>query len=206
MFQRLSKLFRNYWILSVFCMVLGAALIADPHFFTKSISWVIGGLFAAYGIVFLIKYFINSAQENFGADLVKGVILIAIGVFIIVRWEFIPNVIAIFTGFYMLISSVISLQSNLRVKKAGIDGWQTGALFSALTLAAGCVLIFNPLMGVSFAMTVLGVALLVSGIANVISCFGASRRLNKIMKSGKSGEIVVYGENRRSNDDDFIDI
>ncbi|MBR2304926.1 MAG: DUF308 domain-containing protein [Ruminococcus sp.] len=205
MFQRLSKLFRNYWILSVFCIVLGAALIVDPHFFTKSISWVIGGLFAAYGIVYLVKYFINSAQDSFGADLVKGVILIAIGVFIIVRWEFIPNVIAIFTGFYMLISSVISLQSNLRVKKAGMDGWQTATLFSVLTLAAGCVLIFNPLMGVSFAMTVLGAALLISGIANLISCFSVSRKLGHLKKSAKSGELAVY-RGGNSDDDDYIDI
>ena len=107
MSDRLGKLFRNYWVLSVFCIVLGAALIADPHFFTRSISWLIGGLFAAYGVVYLIKYFINSAENNFGSDLVKGVILIAIGVFIIVRWEFIPNVIAISMGFYMLICIVI---------------------------------------------------------------------------------------------------
>lgn len=208
MSDRLGKLFRNYWVLSVFCIVLGAALIADPHFFTRSISWLIGGLFAAYGVVYLIKYFINSAENNFGSDLVKGVILIAIGVFIIVRWEFIPNVIAISMGFYMLISSVVSLQNNLRIKSAGYDGWQGGVVFSLITLAAGGVLIFNPLMSISFAMTLLGIALAVSGTANIISCFRAARKLNKIRRAVEKGEIAVYKGSRRnsSDNDDYIDI
>jgi uncharacterized membrane protein HdeD (DUF308 family) len=204
----LTRLFKNYWILSVFCIVLGLALIVDPEFFSQSISWVVGGLFAAYGVVYLIKYFIDSGENNFGFDLVRGIVLVAIGVFLIVRREFIPNVIAIVTGFYMLVSSIVSLQNNLRVKKAGFDGWQAGVVFSLITLAGGCVLIFNPLMGQKIAMTLLGAALLVTGISNTAGCFRASRKLKKIRKMAGSGELVRYEGSRRSGSgkDDYIDI
>ena len=111
-------------------------------------------------------------------------------------------------GFYMLISSVVSLQNNLRIKSAGYDGWQGGVVFSLITLAAGGVLIFNPLMSISFAMTMLGIALAVSGTANIISCFRAARKLNKIRRAVEKGEIAVYKGSRRnsSDNDDYIDI
>ena len=32
--EYIKKVFRSYWILSIFCVVLGIALIIDPNFFT----------------------------------------------------------------------------------------------------------------------------------------------------------------------------
>ncbi|MDR3947277.1 MAG: DUF308 domain-containing protein, partial [Ruminococcus sp.] len=55
--EYIKKVFRSYWILSIFCVVLGIALIIDPHFFTAAIGFVIGGLFTAFGAVAVIKYF-----------------------------------------------------------------------------------------------------------------------------------------------------
>ncbi len=204
----ISKIFRNYWVLSVFCIVMGLALIIDPEFFSQSISWVVGGLFSAYGVVYLVKYFLSADEENFGFDLVRGIILIAIGVFLIVRREFIPNVIAIVTGFYMLVSSVVSLQSNLKVRRAGVDGWQLGVFLSLVTLLGGGVLLFNPLMGRKIVMTVLGIALFVTGISNTVSCFRATRKLNKLRRAAESRELAIYEGSRRNrrDNDDFIDV
>ena len=61
--EYIKKVFRNYWVLSVFCVVLGIALIINPQFFTNAIGYVVGGLFAGYGVIELIKYFAK-ANEN----------------------------------------------------------------------------------------------------------------------------------------------
>ena len=49
--EYIKKVFRSYWVLSIFCVVLGIALIIDPNFFTDAIGYVIGGLFTAFGAV-----------------------------------------------------------------------------------------------------------------------------------------------------------
>lgn len=36
--EYIKKVFRSYWILSIFCVVLGIALIIDPNFFTDAIG------------------------------------------------------------------------------------------------------------------------------------------------------------------------
>ena len=37
--EYIKKVFRSYWILSIFCVVLGIALIIDPNFFTAAIGY-----------------------------------------------------------------------------------------------------------------------------------------------------------------------
>ena len=51
-----KSLFKNFWILSVFCIVLGIALILDPGFFSDTIGYIIAGLLVCYGAVMLIIY------------------------------------------------------------------------------------------------------------------------------------------------------
>ena len=73
--EYLKKLFRNYWVLSIFCIVLGIALIIKPGFFTDAICYVIGGLFAAFGAADLIRYFAKDrADAAYSSGLVRGII------------------------------------------------------------------------------------------------------------------------------------
>lgn len=200
----LKKVFRNYWVLSVFCIVLGIALIINPGFFTKAIGYVVGGLFAGYGVIELIKYFAKANEmPEYSTCLVRGIILCATGVFIIVKPDFIPKVIAIVCGLYMLISGIVNIQDSINLKRADVYDWKKYCIPAVITTLLGIVLLFNPLIVSDIAMMVLGIALLASGLFNVAGCFGLHgkmKKLNNIVKS--SGRNKPY-----SNDEDkYIDI
>lgn len=200
--EYIKKVFRNYWVLSVFCVVLGIALIINPQFFTNAIGYVVGGLFAGYGVIELIKYFAK-ANENpeYSTCLVRGIILCAIGVFIIIRPDFIPKVIAVTCGIYMIISGAVNIQDSINLKRAGIYNWKNYCIPAVITTILGIILVFNPLAPVEAAMIILGIALLASGILNIAGCFGLNgkiKRLNKVMKTSS--------HNHNNDKDDFIDI
>lgn len=195
----IKKLFKNYWILSLFCIVLGIALIADPGFFTKAIGYAIGGLIAAYGVVELIKYFAKGGENReYSFCLVRGILLCAIGAFIVIKPDFIPKVIAIFCGFYMLISGIVNIQDSLNLRRANVDNWAVSCIPAVITTVVGIILLFDPMIGADAAMIVMGAALLISGITNIFGCFTATRKLKKVSKLIKSG--------RKSDNDDYIDI
>ena len=108
--------------MSIFCVVLGIALIIDPNFFTDAIGYVIGGLFTAFGAVELIRYFaMGKDDQSYSSSLVRGIILAAIGIFIIIRPDFIPKVIAVVCGLYMLISGIVNIQDSLNLRRAGVE-------------------------------------------------------------------------------------
>ncbi|WP_294409428.1 DUF308 domain-containing protein [uncultured Ruminococcus sp.] len=199
--EYIKKIFRNYWILSIFCVVLGIALIINPMFFTNAIGYVVGGLLTAYGVVALIRYFVKSKENPlYATGLVLGIILCIAGIFIIIRPTFVPKIIAIIFGLYMLISGICSLQDALNIRRAGFDSWKNSGIPAIITIVVGAVLVLDPILLTDAAMIILGVALLISGLTNIVSCFSAGRGIRKL------DEYKKHNNNKKDDRPDIIDI
>jgi uncharacterized membrane protein HdeD (DUF308 family) len=202
-----KSLFKNFWILSVFCIVLGIALILDPGFFSDTIGYIIAGLLVCYGAVMLIIYFTKSGDEGFfgnGPKLVGGLLLCAAGVFVFIQPDIISKVVAIVSGMYMLINGIVNLQGTLKMRKAGYPDWKTTGVPALITLGVGILLVLNPMMSVSWAMRLLGICLFAAGLVNLIDCSIIALRLNKISKNSESTALAV--REGRSDSTDIIDI
>lgn len=195
MFDYVKKAFRNYWLLSIFCVVVGIVLIINPGIFTAVLGYTIGGFLTLYGIIKLVMYF--TKREEYPTNLVSGIILDAAGIFIMVKPDFIPKVIALIFGIYMIISGVVSIQDSLNLKNSGDEQWKISGIPAIITTIVGIIMVFNPLAPVNVAVMILGIALLVSGITNIIGCCTANSKLRKFEKLEKSN---------RYDKDDFIDI
>ena len=205
--KTVKNIFKNFWILSVFCIVLGIALIADPGFFTKTIGYIIAGLLVCYGAVMLIIYFTKSSTEGFfdnGPKLVGGLLLCAAGVFVFIQPDIISKVVAIVCVMYMMINGIVNLQGTLKMRKAGFTDWKTTGVPAMITMGVGILLVLNPMMSVSFAMTLLGICLFAAGLINLIDCSIIAHRLNKISKNSDSTALAV--RDGRNDSTDIIDI
>ena len=197
----LKKAMRNYWLLSAFCIVMGGALIWKPGIFTDIVGLVVGGLMAVYGAVTLVRYFLRAKKDPENATgLAAGIIFVTAGVFIMVRPDFIPKVIALIFGCYMLISGVVNIQESLYVKGRGEPKWLRSFLPALLTALTGILLLINPLLLTNVTLRVLGVCLLVSGIMNISGSFSIGRSIFKRSKA-------VYPETELKHENaEFIDI
>ncbi len=82
--------------------------------------------FTAFGAVEFIRYFaMGKDDQSYSSSLVRGIILAAIGIFIIIRPDFIPKVIAVVCGLYMLISGI-----TLDVQ---VESWNVSCISAAVT-------------------------------------------------------------------------
>ena len=143
--ESLKKAVRNYWVLSAFCIVMGGALIYRPGFFTLMVGIVVGGLMALYGAASLVRYFVgHKADPERASGLVSGVIFMAAGIFVMVRPDFIPKVISLVFGCYMLVSGVVNVQEAIYVKGRGEPNWLRAFLPALLTALLGISLLVNP--------------------------------------------------------------
>lgn len=194
----IKKLFRNFWALSIFCIVLGIALIMKPAFFTLLAGRIIGACLLTYGIVLVGRYMSKNNGE-FSGDLAAGIIWTIIGVMILVQPFFISKIITIVFGIYMLISGIIKINENISIKNAGYSGWELGLILAILTTCMGGILLLNPLSLVGMSMFVVGIALLVAGVSNILGFLFVKKKMKNV-------NVSVGKSSNNEENQDFIDI
>ncbi len=196
----LKRIFRNYMLLSAVCIIFGVALVAKPEFFTHAISYTIGGISIAVGAVHIIRFLVAGENRNaFFYALFRGIVLCAIGIFLIVKPDFIFKIIAVAFGIYMLFNGIVNLGDSFEIKRN--DGnWIPLCVLSSLTALLGILILLNPLMTVSFAGKLLGIVLVASGVTNIISGMGGKHQLKVI------GKKLKKATNADENEQDVIDV
>jgi uncharacterized membrane protein HdeD (DUF308 family) len=195
--NKMKKILGNFTVLSLFCIVMGVALIIRPDLFTRVVGLIVGGIITTMGAVALMRYFIRTKTDPDNASgLVSGVILVISGVFVMVRPDFIPKVIAFVFGAYMLISGITNIQGSMNLKKNSNTRWTKAMVSAVLTALAGLLLVINPIIAVDFAFRLMGVCLLISGLSNITGT---------LLTGGNKQNPDIRFDNR-DNGQKFIDI
>lgn len=202
----LKKIFGNYLLLSAICIILGAALIASPESLVKVISYTIGGISLAVAALEIARFLLskNSSDEDSDSPgvflLVRGLVLAAIGIFLIVKPDFLAQVFSFAFGLYMLVSGGVSLYESLRIKKQVNDGWQMTCALSLITVIGGIVIIVTPMLLTDIMITMLGILLVVTGVSNLIGTVVGKSKIEGLLKDQESSS------KRKKKDREFIDI
>lgn len=195
--NKMKKVLGNFTVLSVFCIVMGIALIIRPDFFTRVVGLVVGGVITAMGAVALLRYFIRTKTDpNNASGLISGVILVLAGVFVMVRPDFIPKVIAFVFGAYMLISGITNIQGAFALKKNNSTRWIKAMVSAVLTTLAGLMLVINPILLADVTFRLMGVCLLISGMSNI----------GGTLLTGRNKQNPNIRFDNRDNGQKFIDI
>ena len=195
--NKMKKVLGNFTVLSVFCIVMGIALIIRPDFFTRVVGLVVGGVITAMGAVALLRYFIRTKTDpNNASGLISGVILVLAGVFVMVRPDFIPKVIAFVFGAYMLISGITNIQGAFALKKNNSTRWIKAMVSAVLTTLAGLMLVINPILLADVTFRLMGVCLLISGMSNI----------GGTLLTGRNKKDPNIRFDNRDNGQKFIDI
>lgn len=179
MFETIKRVFSNYLLLCLLSIVLGIALVIEPTFLTKLVSYILGGIALGFGVYSIVMYFLKE-QEGMVFLMIRGLILAFIGVFLIVRPDFIPRMISTAFGIYMLVNGVIGLTNATEIKRSGDAEWQFPMISAGITFVLGFVICINPMLPVKAAMTVLGICLIISGASNLFSSFTSRSKLRKL--------------------------
>lgn len=206
----LKKILGNYLLLSAVCIILGAALIASPSTLINVISYTIGGLSLAVAAIEIGRFLMsrnapsgeNDTDSPGGFVLVRGIILAVIGVFLILKPDFLAQVFAFSFGLYMLASGGISLYDSLRIKKQDESGWQMACALATVTVIGGIIILMNPMLPANIMITVLGILLVVTGVSNLIGSVVGKNKLETLLKL----EDDDGDSKKKKKDRNFIDV
>ena len=167
---------RNSLVLtSILYTILGVVLMVFPG---AALSWacaLIGIVTLGYGAVRVVGYWRGGGSYRQRFDLFIGVVLLALGVFLLVTPQFIVSIIPMVLGIYILVDSVAAIKRALDMKALGFEKWWI-SFIAALALAVfGAVMILRPFATVETLVMFVGIGFVFDGVYTLANTIIADR-------------------------------
>lgn len=165
------KFTRSKWgtILSgIAGVVLGVLLFLYPKTTALTFTQIAGWVLTIYGIAALISALMNWNVILSTADLYMGVISLLFGLLILYVPTFFVAWIFILLGIYIMFSGFTMLMGSNAMRVMGVKGSGWGMVLSVLAIILGALVVSSPLVYADATVMVCGIALVYSGIVNVI--------------------------------------
>ena len=190
----MTKLLKSSIWSSIALIILGLLLIFYSEVTIVSISYGVGGILIAIGVIALIKYIsnINKDVKN-ELDIVYGIGTIILGIIVISSPKAIASIIPFVLGVLIVINSTAKIDYSFRLRKQKNNLWVSTLVVSLIALICGVVLIFNPFAGAEFITKIIGIILVIYAVLDIVSTV----RISKVIKE-------TFGETNKKEIKDSI--
>ena len=187
-------------ITSLFLLALGILLIVKSDATILMVSYVIGAVLIALGVLAIIN-FLKSKSELYHLDIVYGIVTIILGVLVIENPKIIGSIIPFVVGIGILINSGTKLKYALDLKENNESVWKYTLIVAIISALLGVLLIFNPFKASSLLVQVIGIVICVYALLDIVSTLILKKRFNKKSEI-KEADIKMIEEKEEGEKDD----
>jgi len=178
-----KKIKTNSLVTAILYAALGVVLLVWPDRATNVLCTVLGLVLLICGAVDVVIFLANRDGSLYAAShLIVGVILAAVGIWILVRPEIVATIIPRVIGILICIHGVSDIGDALTLQHNGYAKWVTALLLGILTLGLGALLIFRPFDAFTTVMRIIGACLLYDGISDIWIVSGVSHTMKQVKK------------------------
>lgn len=176
----MSKFFKSTLLSSIGLAILGGLLIFQSEFAILSISYTVGAILVAIGVLAILEFIreLNKGTKN-ELNIVYGIVTVVMGIIVISNPEAVASIIPFVIGILIIISSAAKLQYSLELRKDKNNLWTSTMIFSTIMLLCGILLVFNPFKGAELFTKVIGGLILFYALLDIISTI----RIHKTVKT-----------------------
>lgn len=161
-------------IIAIIMIVLGILLLVRPLFTEVVFMYIAVVGFVIYGVFQIITYATTPAPSRTGWTLASGILFVVVG--ILIMFSGVPNMIYTFAfllGFLAMFSGVNRISQSMTLKREGQKGWGWVLTSGILNLVLSIFFIIAPFMLAWVLAYVLGIYLIVGGVALFVeACSG----------------------------------
>ncbi len=180
----MSKFFKSTLASSIGLAILGVLLFFQSEVTIVSISYVIGAILIAIGVLAAMKFVNNVKKEvKDEMNLVYGVVTVILGIIVICNPKAIGSIIPLIIGIIIVLSSATKLQYGIELKKNDNNLWKSTMIISIITMIVGIVLIFNPFKGAEFIAKIMGVLIFAYAVLDIITTISIHKTIKTLHKA-----------------------
>ena len=199
MYGFMKRVKTNALITAALYTLLGLVLLIWPALSTNVLCTALGAVLVLCGITDIAIFLLNRDGTLYaGFHLVLGVVLAAVGIWLMTRPTLVAVVIPRIMGALVCVHGGGDLRDALLLRKHGDGRWGMALALGFLTLALGAVLVFAPFTVFTTAVRIIGAFLVYDGISD----FWISLRVGRAVKRAARDE----GTLRDAVDADFREI
>lgn len=164
----LKKIKANYMVSAAFLALFGLVLLIWPKTSTTVICMALGCVLIVCGVIRLAVFWLNRDDSLYSTmNLVSGIVLVAVGVWIVVKPETIMVMVPIVIGIIVIFHSFHDFGQAANLYKAGYDKWWVALLLGLITAGLGILLAVNPFEAAETIVRVIGICLIYDGISDM---------------------------------------
>ena len=164
----LKKIKTNVIASALLCIALGVVLVVWPDMSVQIACMAIGAVLILNGISRLINFIFKRDGSLFSQmNLVMGIIITVIGVWIILQPAKVVAMIPILVGIIIIIHGINNLQQAVSLCQSRYDKWWIALILGLLTVGFGVLLIFNPFEAVETLVMFIGLFLIYDGVSDI---------------------------------------
>lgn len=165
-------------ITSLFLLALGILLIVKSDATIMMVSYVIGAVLIALGVLAIIN-FLRSKSELYHLDIVYGIVTIILGVLVIENPKVIGSIIPFVVGVGILINSGTKLKYALDLKDNKEEVWKYTLIVAIISAILGVLLVFNPFKATSLIVQIIGIVICVYALLDIVSTILLKKKFTK---------------------------
>ena len=183
----------RYWKWQDICAALvltagGVIMLLRPALTLEVMARAVGILLIIVGLLFVLAFMLRRGSQVIGYDLILGVVITGLGIFVCLRSDFVVSILPTIFGICIAISGVLKLQRGFDVKRLGLDSWGYIIIMSLISILLGTIIILNPFGAAVWLMRAIGLSFIYSGITDLITAVYVSWKYSRYMVSGQARE------------------
>lgn len=160
----------GYVILSTLLCIAGLLLIIKPDISISVVGIATAIMMISFGVIKIIGFFSKDLYRlAFEYDLAFGVLLVVLGVIEFINPGTIMTVLCTTLGIAALADGLFKIQISIKAKPFGIASWWIILILAIITSGIGISLLINPAAASTTLMVLLGIALIIEGVLNLIT-------------------------------------
>lgn len=184
----------NFIVFSVGYILFGLLLLFAPDTSQQIICYVFGCVAIVLGIVRIVQHFVvKDGTRVFRSDIPIGVMLLAAGIYLIVRYQSVWEWLPVLLGFAIIFDSILKLQHAVDLRFSGFKPWWIWLGISLATAVLGLLLILGIFKGSALVMF-WGISLIVDGIVNIVTILLVVYRSKKQQKQNQTQQDIPAEE------------
>ncbi len=160
---------------SVLYIVLGVILMLFPGSALRWASMAIGAATLCWGGLRLAAYQRSRETIPQRFDLIFGIILVLLGLFLLISPQFLASLIPFALGVYILVDSAGSIKEALDLKALGFTRWWASFAAALVLGVLGLIMVFRPFSVMAHLVTFIGLSFVFDGVYTLINAIVAGR-------------------------------
>lgn len=191
----LKKMKTNVVASSLLCVALGLVLLLWPGLSIKIVCTAVGAVLIMSGVIRIMEYFfVRDGSMYSQINLIFGIVLSAVGIWIVLSPEKVLSLIPIILGIVITLHGLHNIKQAIGLCRDQYDKWWIALLLGIVTVGVGVLLICRPFAAIDTMVMLIGVFLIYDGLSNIWIVSRISRAARILRQEAEAVEVEIVRE------------